>query len=475
MITHHTRIYARTHKGLQYLLNLIPSASRVISSIVADAFPHESDSKRTCIVYVRNLLKMIEYAPELKADTLALITERLVKVDVRVQVDLEDLAEDVGEEIPQITDAAPESLQDSEDSDDESDIDEDEDPEAQRTKEIVRNVKKTDRLLDILFSFYDKSFSTDSVKSRTAVLDLLLSQFSTIILPTYRSRHTQFLLFHFVQQSTAYIEAFVGLCVSISFDRYRPAMIRQAAAAYLASFVARGVHVSSETVRDVWDYISSELARLYREHEPTCRGPDLTRYSTYYALVQALLYIFCFRWRDLTANSDDESDDGDLPRIYSQEHQWSAEEIQWRPGVKETLRLNLYSPQLNPLKVCSPVIVTEFARIAQYLGVILVEHRLASNKRLRLSHFAGSRGYSTPNRETALSSRKDEEHYHLDGYFPFDPYHLPRSKRWIREDYREWSGVPGLENKVADRSDSEEEDAEDSNAEEDTETDDLSE
>lgn len=438
----------------------------MISSIAAEAFPSESNSKRAHVIYIKNILKMIGYAPELKLDMLGLITERLVKIDVQVQVDLEDLADDIGEgliqEIPHFAEKTMEDLHES-DIDDDPDTDNDEDPEAQRTKEIVKNVEKMDHMLDILFSYYDQVFLVEPAANWSGVLDILLSQFTTIILPTYRSRHTQFLLFHFVQQSPNFIDTFVGMCAQISFDQHRPAIVRQAAASYLASFVARGVHVPSDIVRDVWDYISNELTRLRQNYEPSCRGPDLGRYSTYYALVQALLYIFCFRWRDLEARSDDDCDDGDMPGIYNEEHQW-------RSGVKETLNLNLFSPQLNPLKVCSPAIVAEFARIAHHLGIIYVGHRLESNRRLRLSQFSGPRGYGGMLRETALNSRKDEEHYQLEEYFPFDPYHLPRSKRWINSDYREWTSIPGLEDGEASQSESEVEAAE-TNFEEATETD----
>jgi RNA polymerase I-specific transcription initiation factor RRN3 len=35
--------------------------------------------------------------------------------------------------------------------------------------------------------------------------------------------------------------------------------------------------------------------------------------------------------------------------------------------------------------------------------------------------------------------------YQLDAYFPFDPYQLPRSRRWLEGDYVEWRGIPGLD------------------------------
>lgn len=431
------------------------------------AFPHQTDSRRSHVVYIQNLLKLVEYAPELRGEVLALITERLVKIDVQVQVDLEDLADDVGEGlVDQIPPARPDLMDDIEESDvsdEEEDPDEDEeDEEAQRAKEITKNVQKMDAILDILFSHYEQSFTNPSIEEQVGSLNILLSQFVSTILPTHRSRHTQFLLFHFAQQSSKYIDTFTGTCVQITFDKGQPAIVRQASAAYLASFVARGMHVPSNIVRDVFDYIGGELTRLRREYEPSCRGPDMRRYSSFYVLVQALLYIFCFRWRDLESSPDDDYEDDDLNTYYGQEHQWIS-------GVKDNLSQNIFS-KLNPLKVCSTTIVTEFARIANHLSIVYVYHLLETNKRVRALQSAET-GYGQPNRETALSARRDESSQHLDAYFPFDPYHLPKSKRWIEGDYREWSGIPGLDDEQASESDSDDEDGLGSGAEQGTETD----
>ncbi|KAI4105827.1 MAG: hypothetical protein L6R37_002472 [Teloschistes peruensis] len=461
-----SKYYSRAHRTLQYLLQVVPSACRILLSSLTMHFPHHNDSRRAHVVYVHNLLQIAEYAPVLQTDILALITERLVKIDLQVQEDLEDLAEDVEDgvvqHIPQTRLDSATFLDDDQDSDEESDTDEEMDEDVLRTRDITKSVEKMDRILDMLFTYYDQKASATSLDSRRSVVDVLMGQFQTIILPTHRSRHTQFLLFHFIQQSFPHIDAFVATCAQISFDKRRPAMVRQAAAAYLASFVARGVHVSSEIVVEVWDYISTELKRLHRESEAGCRGPDLQRYSTYYSLVQALLYIFCFRWRDLEARSDDDEVDNDLPSIY-------GEERQWRVGVKDTFQLNIFS-KLNPLKVCSPAIVTEFARIAHHLHVIYVYHLLETNKRVRLSQYSGPSGYTLLNRETALTARKDEDHQHLDEYFPFDPYYLPKSKRWIEGDYREWVGIPGLDDQEASESESGEEEVGDGDVEEATGT-----
>ena len=409
---------------------------------------------------MHNLLKITEYAPELQCEILSLITERLVKIDVEVQVDLEDLAEDAGEGVVQgisdLQSRITEEIDGEDDSEDDSDNsdDEDVDPDAQRAKGIMANVEKLDVILDILFSFYAPLFSETPGQAGDSALDILLSHFTTIILPTYRSRHTQFLLFHFAQTSPALIDHFVGTCVHTAFDKTRPAIMRQSAAAYLASFVARGIHVSSSIVRDVFDYIGNQLSIYRAEYEPSCRGPDRRRYSNYYSLLQALLYIFCFRWRDLEAGPEEQADNDDIPLLDDLPHMWI-------PGIKETLAQNIFS-KLNPLKVCSPAIVSEFAKIANHLGIIYVFHLLEANKRLRLSQFTGSLerdvSYSLPERETALSGRKEESYQQLDEYFPFDPYHLPRSKRWIDSDYREWKAIPGLDDDKDDGPESDEED-----------------
>ena len=454
-----SQIHSRCLMALTYLLGLIPSASRILCPVLAQTFPHSSESGRAHTVYVENLLRLLGSAPELRSEVLALITEKLVKIDVQVQVDIEDLAEDVGDGLVQglhrIRAGPSDDFDESDDSDDDSiTSDETLDADVQRTRDIRANVDKMDMIMDILFTYYNLMISGTQTMAAEVTLDIMLSQFATIILPTYRSRHTQFLLFHFAQTSPSFIDHFVGACVHIAFDRSRPAIMRQSAAAYLASFVARGIHVPSQIVRDVFDYIGTHLTILRAEYEPNCAGPDLRRYASFYSLVQALMYIFCFRWRDLEVAPDEHVEDEELPVIDGEEHVWT-------PGVKEILERNIFS-KLNPLKVCSPAIVSEFARMSHHLGVTYVFSLLETNKRLRLPQFAGSLhpagAYNQPERETALSVRRDESYQQLDEYFPFDPYHLSRSKRWIEGDYREWKGIPGLDDEKNTDSESDEED-----------------
>ncbi len=284
------------------------------------------------------------------------------------------------------------------------------------------------------------------------MFNVLLTHFATIILPTYRSRHTQFLLFHFAQTSPWLIDRFAGTCVHFAFDQGRPAILKQSCAAYLASFVARGAHVPASVVKDTFRLIGAQLDAIRADHESSCVGPDIRRFGTFYAMVQALLYIFCFRWRDLVASSEEFELDGDL----SVE---DGKDLVWSPEIKETLTRSIYS-KFNPIKVCSQGIVHEFARIANHLHFIYVFPLLETNKRLRLTAASASTPntssstYNQPARETALTARKDESLHQLDAYFPFDPYNLPISKRWVHGDYVEWRAIPGLDDKLEEDTDS---------------------
>ncbi|KAJ9483237.1 hypothetical protein VN97_g10169 [Penicillium thymicola] len=451
-----SEMHTRVHMAMRHVLRLIPAGSGSLSPILSTQFPVDSDSASANVTYTRNLIQIITYAPELQSDILALITEKLVKVDVEIHVDMEDFEEEVGEEIL-------DEVDDEEDDDASIASEESEDDETKGAKKIKDNILKVDGMIDILFEYFSPSFTSGTLDDQENALDLLLSHFQSIILPTYRSRHSQFLLFHFSQASPVLVDRFASTFVQLIFNKLQPGILRQSAAAYLASFVARGAHISGEVVRDVFDLLLTHLNSLRMDYEDSCRGPDLRRYGPFYSTAQALLYIFCFRWRDLTTAAAD----GDTP---DQVDELEPGQITFSPNIKEFLHKCIYS-RLNPLKVCSPAIVAEFARIAHHFQFLYVYPLLETNKRIRVTAFRNLSNLSDPRfshvgREIRAG---DNIGYQLDAYFPFDPYQLPRSRRWLEGDYVEWRGIPGLDD--ANESDSGADESDDESGDDVTETD----
>jgi RNA polymerase I-specific transcription initiation factor RRN3 len=451
------QLFSRVHAALKYLLRLIPSASSTLSPIINSKFPQSDDTKKAHLVYIENLIRLYEYAPELKSDIFALITDRLVKIDVQTQVDLDELDDENTAKIVQAISLDPSSREvEAEDEDSDADSvtsDESLDEDAQRIKELHSNVEKMDAILDLLFTIYTPYFTDPHSVEAAAMFDTLLGHFANIVLPTYRSRHTQFLLFHFAQTSENLVDQFAGTCVQLAFQTSRPAVLRQSSAAYLASFVSRGAHVPRHVVLTVFELIGNNLEQIRLENELTCRGPDLQRYGTFYAMTQALLYIFCFRWRDLLASEDMLEDDDPA---------FIKPDLDWAPGIKDTL---------HRVKICSPSIVAEFAKIARHLGFLYIYPLLETNKRVRLSQFASGHGNGAL--RDAGNGGNNESWHQLDGYFPFDPYQLPISKRWVETDYLDWRPVPGLDPEDdEDESEGEEVGGEEVDLEDDTATDD---
>jgi len=431
----------RVHSAMKYILHLIPSASRSLAPLLSVKFPSDDDNKITHITYIKNLLRLIEYAPEITPDVLSFTTDRLVKIDVQMQNDLDDEEDDiVAAVIHGMSSNTTNRQNEAEDEmSDESDIDSDSSDDdtpiqTRRARQLQERVEKMDAILDLLFTYYEPRFSAPDSLSARSLFDSLIQHFKTIIIPTYSSRHTQFLLFHYAQKSSFMIDRFAGTCIEMAFDKTRPAVLQQSAAAYLASFVARGKHVGPDVVRTVFDAFGGFLEKQRRRDEAQCRGPNLQRYTSYYTMTQALIYIFCFRWRDLIDSPELSEEDDPIAFI--------NQDFNWAPGVKEALTSAIYS-KFNPLKVCCPPIVSEFAKIARHLRFMYIYPLLEKNERIRLSQFAGSHA-SGRIRDSGVSGRSESWHQ-LDAQFPFDPYQLPFSKHWVESDYVEWQGIPGLE------------------------------
>lgn len=164
----------------------------------------------------------------------------------------------------------------------------------------------------------------------------LLHLFSRSILPTFKCRHVQFLLFWYCSLESDFADYFLGLLIHKAIysspaedaqsvpgqdkgSRADPMVLRQAAASYVASFVSRARYISSQYTRTVVLNLCSFLeahidehanaVRDFREYgrdgvsEATARlaaaPPGSEEHAIFYAVAQAVFYIFCFRWQDL--------------------------------------------------------------------------------------------------------------------------------------------------------------------------------
>ena len=455
------KIHRRVLQAIQHIAVNVPSSPAALADRVAARLEFDFQKVEQRMTYIRNFMEMINYVPELTSEILNLVLKELIKLDVAVQVDLDKEDDDAEDELlahmssSQTLVPSQNMLKGGHDdqsndasTSDESEMEEheDDDTATARRRKLKDDIKQVDLIMDILFGYYARFAATSNLQKRDNAIEQIISQFHSHILPTYRARHPQFLVFHFAQADPIIVDRFVTSCIEILVDKRQPYHLRQSAAAYFSGFVGRGAHVSPQVVKDCLGLLCDHLNILRKSYEPGCRGPDLKRYGDFYANFQATLYIFCFRWRDIAASSSDDDSDYDA-------EEEEAETYDFPESLRETLRAAIYSP-LNPLRVCTPVIVDQFARLSNRLQLFYIYPKLEENRHVRMTtHWRNMSDLTISNPERDLSWVGDSGM--LEGYFPYDPYHLPISKHWIQGDYVEWKSIPGED---AEDTDSDDED-----------------
>ncbi|KAK4940872.1 DNA independent RNA polymerase I transcription factor [Elasticomyces elasticus] len=455
-------IHRRVLQAIRHITVNVPSAPAALANQVSSRLEFDFQKAEERMTYIRNFMEMIRYVPELTSEILTCVLRELIKLDVSVQVDLDEDEDDAEDDILNymsssmtlVPGASQDMLKsgiddDNDDmstTDDDSDMEEDEDvdPATARRQKLKEGIKQIDWIMDILFQYYAKLTTSTTLQVRDTALEQLITQFHSQILPTYRARHPQFLVFHFAQSDPIAVDRFVTSCVTVLIDRKQPHLLRHSAAAYFSGFIGRGAHVSPQVVQDCVGLLCGHLNLLRKLYEPSCRGgPDIKRYGDFYSIFQAILYIFCFRWRDIASASSDDESDFDIDEE-------EVETYHFTESLREALRAAIYSP-LNPLRVCTPVIVEQFAKLTHALQLFYVYPKLEENRHVRVNthwHSMSDLSISTSTRDLSWVG----DNGMLEGYFPYDPYHLPISKHWIEGDYVEWKGIPGEQ---ADDTDSE--------------------
>lgn len=196
-------------------------------------------------------------------------------------------------------------------------------------------------------------------------------------------------------------------------------------------------------------YITEREHEVFEFSESSSGGME--RFKLFYATFQTLLYIFCFRHKQLVK---DEAESG------------SGE---WECDIDKFFQRVIIA-KFNPLKYCDETVVFIFAKLATKLNVCYCYSIIEHNKRERMIQ-GNSKMPSTVG-----NFRHKQEFLDLEAYFPFDPVVLPGSKKIIDKNYVEWSQVnPVIEDDEEDDSGShpeEDDDEDDSDSDEDTDEED---
>ncbi|KAM9779732.1 RNA polymerase I-specific transcription initiation factor RRN3 [Neosynchiropus ocellatus] len=424
------RNFDQCHVALQVIARYVPSTSCFLMPILRENFPFVQRSARTLECYIHNLLRVTVYLPAIRRDTLELITENLLKLDVSASRSEIEEAEANAEGQP--ADGAMEEAL--------FDMDEDEaKPPLSSVLSMAHPVaERLDTVMGVMMAYIKDVCHVNGVLHVERTKELyrdLLSIFDKLILPTHASSHVQYLIFYLcsfrlVSRSPiahsaaplepcvvfqALAEAFLDHLWKILESPSRPDVLRQAAAGYMGSFLARAKFVPVATVRACLDMLLSWVHRYIDNQDVSGKQAfcDISLHGAFYAICQAVFYVLVFRHRAILA-------------------------VDMKKGLEYLRSLNLERVvmcQLNPLKVCLPTVTSMFAAITRKYQVVFCYTIIERNNRLLLPVVRSSTGGDSGAANTNP----------LDCFFPFDAYLLKRSGPLIEPLYQPWEELADLE------------------------------
>lgn len=402
------RSFMKIHDLISVILQVIPMSSALLVKTIRHHFPYLKRSAHEHECYIYNILKVFDYQPDLRTDLLLLIASRLTILDVNApKAAIEELEEENELEID-MDDQDVFAMDDSESHEDHMAI---KPRSPHRMKHPVANT--LDIIMERLFQYmhtecHELKDPTLLNWERTKKLyHEMLTVFDKMILPTYACHHIQFLMFYLCSFKQPLAESFLNyLWQKVCSPNVAP-VIRQTAVLYISSLLARATYIPVSVLKNrisdmaVWihNYISSQDGL-------ESMNSDVRVHTVFYAICQAFFYIIAFRHKDL---------------------------VNTKSNLVFLQSLNLtkiVTCRLNPLKVCLPAVVQNFAAVTRAYQLAYCYTIIEHNTRNTMP-VAQQDGHIVKDKSELVL---------LNTFFPFDPYILYRSGCAITPIYREYQG-----------------------------------
>ncbi|KAI3815132.1 hypothetical protein L1987_14788 [Smallanthus sonchifolius] len=409
------QVIIRVHSALKGIADLVPLAPSRLEQIVRERVPNAFSKEAQIVVYVENMLRLESGdMRELVGNSMIFeLVNRLIDLDVEIGWD-EILLDD-----PNSKGIFEMELEDMARPVDETEMDMDEPHKEYSGRKVLwGNVvaQKLDTLMDLTFDHLQSCFKSGRL---LRVFEALLQSFQSTVLNAYKSKFAQFVMFYACSLDPEDCGTqFVSRLLEIFRSTVYPQDWRMSAVAYLASYLSRAKFLSTPYVTII---LESLVDWCYKYCKNQSGEIDPKNHRVFYAGCQAVMYVLCFRMRSILAT----------PRLKSQLLNMPLEQI--------------FKHALYPLEVCLPSIVDEFLRQAKAAGLFSV-----SNGTFVFHHLLES-GMSC-----AFGGFQ-----RLDVFFPFDPYLLKKSERFIRPNFIYWQMVRTTYDDDDDDDDEKEEDEDD--------------
>jgi len=260
----------RLHGAIQALLRLIPLGCSALLTELISNFPGKNVEVSKQRRYLKECLRVCEYAPILRDRIVMLGVERVLDIEASIRLDELEVCTMEGD--------------------------------AEDMNYIREQAEKVDVLLEVLFDFCDSQ--SKKKKGGMRLFELLLRIFSELVLPRKNCKFTQFLMFYICRKRHEYVEKYVSFLLSRSLGHVKCARsLRMASINYLGSFMARGLYIKDEmseyALHSLLDWLARYLESFNCQYETAIQTGKLEidpmDHIEFFAIVQAAIYMLIFK------------------------------------------------------------------------------------------------------------------------------------------------------------------------------------
>jgi RNA polymerase I-specific transcription initiation factor RRN3 len=222
--------------------------------------------------------------------------ENIIRIDVYIQEKLEDLSE---EQIENVQDMLFTMEEEEENEDSDSDIGVDRTIQANYQEMFI----KLDELMLLVLNYIGnlsgviKQHETESPLEKTFFA--LMDCFERLIVPTHRIKCAQFVLFYICSLDTKFSEHLLSFLLASLLSDNLSSVIGLSITAYMGSFVSRAKYIPISAVKKSLEILNQYCSRYIGKNDFNSSKLNPDTHATFYGAVQAILYIFCFKWKEL--------------------------------------------------------------------------------------------------------------------------------------------------------------------------------
>ncbi|CAJ0625813.1 8909_t:CDS:2 [Entrophospora sp. SA101] len=356
---HLEKINGRVHTAVKSIIKIIPNSVDELYKLVVQEFPHKTEPLYVQVTYLKNLLQLLDYINELQFDVLQLIFSRLIQIDVQGKLkDIKDLEDSI--------------------------------PEYNIS--LYGDGNNPDSLNS---ETYQKLSTIQTNKGQEEIYKILMNIFEKQILCTCKSRYVQFIIFWYISLDGSFSRRFITLILRKALGEQESEIIKLAATQYLASFAARAKFLGKQELHQMFHIIGNWVEGYISKYKISIAYKQAKQNKHFYSVLTAIIYVFCYRWKDLTNKNG-----------------W-CKESDW---VKTIL-----NSKFKPLEMCTRSIVEVFIYIANKV------------KFLQCSTDCGTHHDD---------DEEEESLWEVSTFFPFDPFGLKTSQHYLNDIYIHWEGFP---------------------------------